>query len=93
MHRANQHHEDVFPQGVASQQTTGGMGATKKANGPKGQQAQTHRRHKAWQEPRSSQTNMDLKHKSKQEYTCIKEIIQTLYSRPRFRDIGLDHKI
>jgi len=80
----------VYPQTVASKQTTGGTNATKRASGPKGQQAQTYGGHKAWQEPRSSQTNMDLKNKGKQAYTCIKEMTQTLYYRPRCMDVGLD---
>ena len=48
------------------------MDATTKSSGPKDQQAQAHRGHKAWKEPRSSQKNMDVKHRSKQSYTCIK---------------------
>ena len=42
---------------------------------------------------RSRLTNVDIKHKSKQAYTCIKEIIQTLYYRHRCKDVGLNHKI
>ena len=83
MHQANPHHRDVFSQMVATKQTTGGMDATKQTNGPKGQQAQTHRGHKTWQESRSSQTNMEPKHKSKQAYTCLRKL-----SKPF--DVGLD---
>ena len=72
MHQANQHHRDVFSQMVTPKQATRWMDATTKASGPKDQQAQAHRGHKAWQEPRSSQTNMDVKHRSKQAYTCIR---------------------
>ena len=93
MHQANPHHGDKFSQITTSKQATGGMGAPKQASGPEDQQVQTHEGHKAWQEPRSSQTNMDLKDKSKQVYTCIKERIQTLCYRPRYMDLGLDHKI
>ena len=68
-------------------------GCNHKANGPKDQQAQAHEGSKAWQEPKSSQINIDTKHRSKQAYTCIKEMIQTLWYRPRCMDLGLDHKI
>jgi len=56
----------------------GRMDSTKQVGGPKDQQAQTHEGNKAWKEPRSRQTKMDLEHRSKQAYTCIKEMIQTL---------------
>ena len=93
MHQGNQNHGDVFSQMVTSKQVTREMDATKQAGGPKDQLTQTHGGNKAWRDPRSSQTNMDLKHKSKQAYTCIKERTQTLCFRPRFMDVGLDHKI
>ena len=93
MPQANLHHGDMFSQMTTSKQAIEGMDATKQASGPKDKQAQTHGGHKAWQEPRSSQTNMDLKYKSKQAYTCIKERIQTLCYRPRYMDLGFDHKI
>ena len=78
MRQANQHHGDVFSQVVTPKQTTRGTNATTQASGPKDQQAQVHGGHKAWQEPKSSQKNMDMKHRSKQANTCIKEMIQTL---------------
>ena len=53
-------------------------GCNHKANGPKDQQAQAHEGYKAWQEHKSSQININTKHRSKQAYTCIKEMIQTL---------------
>ena len=37
--------------------------------------------------PRFRKANMDTKHRSKQAYTCIKEIIQTLWCRPRPQDL------
>jgi len=43
--------------------------------------------------PRSGHASMDIKHRSKQAYTYIKEINQTLWYRPRCTDVGLDHKI
>ena len=33
---------------------------------------------KSMAKPRSRQANMDIKHRSKQAHTCIKEMIQTL---------------
>ena len=92
MHHANQHHEDVFSQMVTSKQAIRGTVTTKQVGGPK-DQAQTHEGNKAMEKPRSSQTNMDIKHKSKRAYTCMKERIQTLCCRPRFMDVGLEHKI
>ena len=67
MHRANQHHGDVFSQMVTSKQATRGMDATKQVGGPK-DQAQSHKGNKAMEKPRSSQTNMDIKHKSKHKH-------------------------
>ena len=93
MHQANPHHGDVFSRMATSKQAVGGTNATKQASGPEDQQAQAHGGYKAYKEPRSSEKNMDLKHKSKKAYTCIKERIQTLCCRPRFMDVGLDHKI
>jgi len=78
MHQVNQHHKDVFSQMVKSKEARRGTDANKQVCSPKDQEAQTHRGNKAWQEPRSRQTNMDLVHRSKQAYTCIKEMIQTL---------------
>ena len=51
---------------VASKQTIRGMDTTTQASGPKDWQAQAYEGLKAQQKPRSSQTNMDVKHKSKQ---------------------------
>ena len=93
MDRVNQHHKDVFSQMVTFKQATRGVDATKQAGGPKDQLTQTHRGNKAWRDPRSSQTNMDLKHKSKQAYIWIKERMQTLCCRPRFMDVGQDNRI
>ena len=93
MDRVNQHHKDVFSQMVTFKQATRGADATKQAGGPKDQLTQTHGGNKAWRDPRSSQTNMDLKHKSKQAYIWIKERMQTLCCRPRFMDVGQDNRI
>ena len=83
----------MFSQVVTPKQDIRRANATTQASGLKDQQAKAHEGHKAWQEPKSSQTNMDIKHRSKKANTCIKEMIQTLLCRPKCMDIGLDHKI
>ena len=78
MRQANQHHGDVFSQVVTPKQTIKGTDATTQTSGLEYQKAQVHGGHKAWQEPKSSQKNMDIKCRSKQANRCIKKMIQTL---------------
>ena len=79
---------------VTSKQALEGTDVTTQASGPKYQQAQAYRRHKACQSlDLDRQTWIYSIEASKQTYTCIKEMIQTLWYRPRCMDVGLDHKI
>ena len=49
-----------------------GIDVTTQASAPKGRQAQ------GMAKPRSRESSIDIKHRSKQTYICIKEIIHTL---------------
>ena len=50
------------------------------------------RRAQSMAKPKSRHA-IDIKYRSKKAYTCIKEMIQTLWYRPRCMDVDLDHKI